>query len=414
MRIAVATRYGHRVAGVETYLEGVLPALAARGHDLDFWHESALAPGIERIAPPAITSRWMGDSGTDINRSLQILSEGAPDVIFLHGLSDPALEGRLGTVAPLAILLHAYHGTCISGSKTHSYPSPHVCSRTLGPGCLLYYYPRRCGGWSPITLITSYARQRERQALLRSSGCVLTLSEHMRLECIAHGADPALVTRLPLFTPPVDDVVHHAKISRLASGHERLHLLFAGRMEKLKGGAVFLDALDRLDESVRRNLRVTFAGDGPERSSWEQRAAQVSRGEFEIRFVGWLPRSTLYKAVDLLVVPSLWPEPLGLVGLEAAAEGIPSVAFDVGGIREWLIDGVTGRLVPANPPSGATLARSLEDCIRTPGTLASWGNAAKAATRHLTLAKHVDALERVLARVAGRQPELVSMTAHRG
>jgi glycosyltransferase involved in cell wall biosynthesis len=323
-------------------------------------------------------------------------------VVFLHGLSDPALEVRLAAIAPLAILLHAYHGTCVSGSKTHSFPTPRACSRSLGPGCLLYYYPRRCGGWSPVTLLTSYARQRQRQALLRSCGCVMTLSEHMRLECIGQGADPASVTRLPLFAPPVDDVeLRSASLRRPRPDDGPLHLLFAGRMESLKGGQVLLDAIDRLDAGVRRNLRVTFAGDGRERARWERQAAQISRGDCEIRFVGWQPRPALYDAVDLLVVPSLWPEPLGLVGLEAAAEGIPAVAFDVGGIRDWLIDGVTGRLVPANPPSATTLARAIEQCCRDRGTLAAWGNAARAASRRLTLARHVDALEQVFsARVA--------------
>ena len=234
----------------------------------------------------------------------------------------------------------------------------------------------------------------------------MTLSEHMRLECIAQGADARRVTRLPVFTPPVADHERRSEISRVSRhAHGPLHILFAGRMEKLKGGHVLLDALDRLDGDVRRNLRVTFAGDGRERARWEQRAAHVSRGEVEIRFVGWQPRTTLYNDVDLLVVPSLWPEPLGLVGLEAAAEGVPAVAFDVGGIREWLIDGVTGRLVPANPPSAAALARSLEQCLGDPGTLASWGHAAAAASRRLTLGTHVDALEGTLARAAGLVPQ---------
>ena len=60
----------------------------------------------------------------------------------------------------------------------------------------------------------------------------------------------------------------------------------------------------------------------------------------------------------LVAVPSLWPEPFGLVGLDAAALGRPAIAFDVGGIGEWLTDGVNGKLVePAAGEEG--LARRI-------------------------------------------------------
>lgn len=46
------------------------------------------------------------------------------------------------------------------------------------------------------------------------------------------------------------------------------------------------------------------------------------------------------------VAPSVWPEPFGLVALEAAAAGKPIVASDIGGLRDIVIDGETGLLVP--------------------------------------------------------------------
>jgi glycosyltransferase involved in cell wall biosynthesis len=223
-------------------------------------------------------------------------------------------------------------------------------------------------------MISHYAQQRRRQALLDSCAVVVTLSDHMARECLAQGIDAARVVRLPAFAPqsllpPAD---------RDPRFRHRWHLLFAGRMETLKGGQLLLEALGRLEGAVRRVLQVTLAGDGRERDRWMAQARRVSRDDMDIRFVGWLSgpeRIDCLRTVDLLIVPSIWPEPLGLIGLEAAASGVPAIAFDVGGIREWLIDGVTGRLV-AGPPTAAGLASSIQEALSAPETIDRWRHAA--------------------------------------
>src|SRR5689334_21576515 len=43
---------------------------------------------------------------------------------------------------------------------------------------------------------------------------------------------------------------------------------------------------------------------------------------------------------------SVWPEPFGMLGLEAMRYGLPVVGFDTGGIKEWVVDGRNGFLVP--------------------------------------------------------------------
>ncbi|MGB0712861.1 MAG: glycosyltransferase, partial [Gammaproteobacteria bacterium] len=53
-----------------------------------------------------------------------------------------------------------------------------------------------------------------------------------------------------------------------------------------------------------------------------------------------------YERALCTVVPSRWPEPFGMVGVEAMARARPVVAFRAGGIPDWLDDGRTGHLVP--------------------------------------------------------------------
>jgi glycosyltransferase involved in cell wall biosynthesis len=97
-------------------------------------------------------------------------------------------------------------------------------------------------------------------------------------------------------------------------------------------------------------------------------------------------------------VPSLWPEPFGLVGLEAAAHGVPAVAFDTGGISEWLTDGVNGRLV-SEYGSAEALGAVLADLLRDSVQLQKLGHGAACAARRLSLPAHVDAIERILTTV---------------
>jgi len=67
-----------------------------------------------------------------------------------------------------------------------------------------------------------------------------------------------------------------------------------------------------------------------------------------IKFLGFLGREKLadfYNRCFALILPSVWPEPFGLVGIEAMSYAKPVVAFKAGGIPDWLTDGVNGFLI---------------------------------------------------------------------
>ena len=91
-------------------------------------------------------------------------------------------------------------------------------------------------------------------------------------------------------------------------------------------------------------------------------------------------------ALDVLVLPSLQPEPFGLVVLEAMAAGCPVIATNHGGPVEVIEDGVTGVLVPPTDPG--PMAEALLMLLREPDRARAIGIRGRAQCLHLYTAQH--------------------------
>lgn len=128
---------------------------------------------------------------------------------------------------------------------------------------------------------------------------------------------------------------------------------FVGQIRDIKGVQDFI-AMARLIDDPNlvfliagecRNPRV-FAG-----AYSEDDLRTMIDGDERIRYVGYIDRvEDVYATSDVVVVPSRWQEPLGLIAIEAAACGKPVVATRVGGLPEIIEDGRTGFLVDPQAP----------------------------------------------------------------
>lgn len=393
MRILIATWSARRVGGTENYLHALLPALRQAGHEVALF--------VERDVP-AHREPIVDDPAVPVHAGAPDAARGwRPDVVYAHGLEDPAREADLLRAAPAVLFVHSYYGMCISGTKTLQWPTVRPCAHALTPLCLLRYYPRRIGGRSPVTMLRRYREQRRRLALMRDYRALVTHTDHMRRELLRHGHDPARTAAIPFLVPPppAGDVFP-------PPAAPPWRLLFAGRMDRLKGGDYLLDALPRVRDGCGP-VHVTMAGDGPERGAWRERAAalEAAHADITIDFPGWLAAAAMARAwrdAHLLVVPSLWPEPFGSVGPEAGHRGRPAAAFDVGGITDWLTDGRTGHLAPGNPPTRAGLADAIVRCLADPARYASLAAGARAMAGRYSAPAHLNALLPILEAAAGR------------
>lgn len=131
-----------------------------------------------------------------------------------------------------------------------------------------------------------------------------------------------------------------------------------GRINRWKGHDRFLRIAKKLLE--RRPARFAIVGEARNRDADflpELRELSKSLGIDEyVRFISWRedPREA-YAATDVLCNCSE-REPFGRTMIEAAACGVPSVAFDDGGAPDIIVDGETGFLIPAGDEDGFTAA----------------------------------------------------------
>lgn len=397
MRIAVAAHTRGRVGGVETYLATVIPALARAGHDVSCWFETDGAASEPILRADEGVTSWTADAGEAT--ALNGLRAWRPDLVFAHGVADVAHERALLDVAPAVLFAHSYYGTCISGSKLRQWPATQTCTRRFGPACLLQYHARRCGGWSPVSMTRQYRLQQSRFDLLGAYARVVVASRHMAGEYARHGLDAHVrVVPYPVETP--------AAPAAAPAPHDGWQLLYLGRLEPSKGAHVALDSAAQVAAAVSRPVRLQLSGEGSMRADLEARAsaAMSSCRNLQVVFTGWLDERLTISALDatdLLLVPSCWPEPFGLVGVEAGLRGVPAVAFAVGGIPEWLTDGVTGRLVPADPPDASRFAEAITACLTDEQQLRRMGERARDAAGRFRLTAHLTGLEAVFAEVCG-------------
>jgi glycosyltransferase involved in cell wall biosynthesis len=391
MRILIATGNREIVGGVETYLHVLIPALLKRGHKVAMLYENQLGGGGAAIDPAeAELPLWFGQ---DLERNpglWQKVAAWKPEIAYSQGLGSLALEKTILENYPAVVYAHGYPGTCGSGRKCHAFPRIEPCTRRFGPMCLALYYPRRCGGLNPLLAWRIFQTQSSRHARLKDYKAILVASEHMRREFQQHVPEPDKVRMVPLpMTVSAEAAFAPAKI-------ERGRILFVGRLIDLKGAKHLIEAIPRAESKLGFRLSLTVAGDGPERGKLQDMARRLG---LTAEFVGWVQaglKMDLLRQADLLAIPSLWPEPFGLAGIEAGRMSVPAVGYAVGGIPDWLIPGRTGELAPGDPPTVQGLADAIVRALAKPDHYAKLCRGASEAASRYTLEAHLAKLEPIL------------------
>ena len=274
-------------------------------------HESHVAAGgVARADLPCALTQM---------RSLEARATGAvdlgpvvesfcPDVIHLHNIMNPAaLEWAASARPPALVTVQDHRFFCPGSGKWTS--SEERCAEPMSA--------RLCGSCfdDEAYLRRTYALTSRRLAAI-SQLDVVVLSNYMRLELVAAGMEPVRIHVIAPFVHGLDPMAQPDGPPCVA---------FVGRLARAKGVEDAVEAwrLSSVD------LPLIFAGTGPER-------ARLEKAGFEV--LGWLRRDALarfYRRAAVILMPSRWQEPFGIVGIEALSLGTPVVAWHSGGIAEW-------------------------------------------------------------------------------
>jgi phosphatidylinositol alpha-1,6-mannosyltransferase len=189
------------------------------------------------------------------------------------------------------------------------------------------------------------------------------------------GVDTSRFTPLP----PIDRASTRVRMGLPTAGPL---VLSVSRLVPRKGMDTLIQAAARLATGPHPQLHVAIAGAGRDRPRLDR---VINRTEAPVRLLGRVPSPDLpglYACADVfaLCCRSRWggleQEGFGIVFLEAAAAGIPSVAGDSGGSAEAVIDGVTGFVV-RDPSDVSAVAEAIDRLVSDPILASRQGQAAR-------------------------------------
>lgn len=341
-----------RAASGPTVLQ-VLPALQTGG----------VERGTCDLASALMDAGWramVASSGGPMVRELE--RAGAVHATLPLGSKNPIVLWR--NAARLAELVRAWNVDLIH-------------ARSRAPAWSALWASQRTG----VPLVTTFhgayknqnAFKRRYNAIMTRGARVIAISdfiaEHIRVE---HGCPAERVRIIPRgvdirsFDP---EIVRHERIIKLARAWRLVDgspvIMLPGRLTRLKGQTVLIDAMARLG---RRDVQAILVGSDQGRTGYRAELERLVAGyglEGVVRIVDHCDdMPAAYMLADVVVSASTDPEAFGRVVAEAGAMGRPVIVSGHGGAREIVIDGETGWLTP--PADSSALAEALAGALALP------------------------------------------------
>ena len=338
MRILyVHERFG-ALAGAEANAHITANELGLRGHTLGILHGAGTGKN-EAGWNATFPSRYQLQCKSNARIVLEALHNFKPGVIYVHKMADLEVIATLVNCGvPLVRMVHDHDIYCMRSYK-YRFFSREICTRSVGPHCVyscLACVARNREGGFPLKWV-SYSDKKREVTLNQRFHRMVVVTTYMRDELLNNGFER-------------DRIEIHAPVPRMGDPKlrsdfsDRNLILYAGQIIRGKGVDALLEAL----ALVPTRFECVILGDGNHRAYCEALSQRLGLSD-RVTFKGFVPQEELtryYRECTAVALSSLWPEPIATIGLEVMRYALPVVAFDAGGIKDWLIDGQNGFLVP--------------------------------------------------------------------
>ena len=241
---------------------------------------------------------------------------------------------------PVIRFFHDFRLFCLRGHKLsliRKKPCLHPANCCCYPlGCTLI----KSSKWPGLSLNT-LPQMRYKQRLNQSLDGFVVASQFMKNEVLGNGFDSKKIHLLPLYA--LKPSINPSIIVR-----ERDLILFVGQLINGKGIDIAIKSL--LYSSYP--YRLFLAGDGKQKNKYESLVSKLKLQD-RVTFLGRIPHKdldVLYGKAACVLLPTRAPESFGLVGVEAMRFGTPVISTSLGGISDWLVEGLNGFKVSLDDP----------------------------------------------------------------
>ena len=257
-------------------------------------------------------------------KSMQsIINNVKPDIIHCHNILPslaPIVMAKKNNI-PVIMTLHGYWLVCPLGNRI-KLKSKHICDSTDFEKCNI-----NCA--SSCVNVEKYMKKMQ-NIIIDNVDCLVSVSNYVENLLVDYEYPK---NKLLTIHNGID--VDKFKANNSSTKPQVIHV---GRLSLHKGSHIFLKVANDLSHEYPK-IKFILIGSGIKKS--------IDSCD-NIEYIGWISDSQLVKMYSeslCVVIPSQWPEPLGLVTLEAMGCSTPVIGTNLAGIAETIIDNVTGLLI---------------------------------------------------------------------